>query len=103
MALAAFVVALVGLLATVFFGLGALGSLSNDHTGPAQVVRILFPVWAVLSLILGILGRSASRSRGGRGRGLSTAAIVIAVIEIVLAAWLVLLVTSCLNDVYHCR
>jgi hypothetical protein len=103
MALIAFEVALAGLISSVVFGLGALGSLSNDQTGPAQVVRILFPVWAAISLILSILGRSASRDRGGRGGGLATAAIVISVIQIVVAVWLVLAVTSCLDDVYHCR
>jgi len=101
-AVIAFVVALAGLLG-FGFGLGALGSLSNDQTGQAQVVRVAFPVWALLAVALGIVGRSASRDRGGRGSALATAAIVLAVIEIVGAIFLALAITSCLHDAYHCR
>jgi hypothetical protein len=102
LAVLAFLVAAVGL-AGFLLGLGALGSLANDHVGPAQVFRILFPIWAVLALILGILGRAAARSRDGRGRRLATAAVVIAIIEVIGAIFFAFALTACLNDAFHCR
>jgi len=102
LAVIAFGAALVGLLGFVL-GFGALGWIADDQLGSARVVRLLFLIWAVIALVLGILGRTASREHDGRGKGLATAAVVIAIVELVGAVYFAFAITACINDPFHCR
>ncbi|HTG46207.1 MAG TPA: hypothetical protein VK646_00950 [Actinomycetota bacterium] len=102
LAVIAFVVALVGLFGFVM-GIGALGSISDDQLGLGRLTRIAFPAWAAIALVLGILGRTASRAHGDRRKGLATTAIVLAIVELIGATYFVFAITGCMNDVYHCR